>query len=116
LSKSASPKVFSTSKTHFVAGVHGDSDFLSGETVVNGIYAALGLLCKLSACRLKPGWKWLYGQMMLVYAARSRNGAIKERVSQRIYSYRLSLDSGQTVRSKTPYQKLLSVGERYRSF
>jgi len=111
-------QIFHASATRFVAGFMGDSDFLAGEVVPEGIQSEIGVLrlrVNLPACT--PVEIALRADDVDFHPHETGNGVIVERFFRGAFNvYRLRLDSGQVLHALKPHTELFAPGRRIIAF
>jgi iron(III) transport system ATP-binding protein len=105
-------EVFHRSRTRFVAEFMGDSDFISSESMPDGVHISLGIVQQ--ALRLPSKSKVEIAMRMDdvdFYPYDAGNGTIDERFFRgAFYIYCLRLDAGQIIPAPKPHTALLPVG------
>jgi iron(III) transport system ATP-binding protein len=111
-------EIFHESNTRFVAEFMGDSDFLKGKVVREGIQTEIGLLeQEVDLPVSTPVEIALRADDIGFQRDGSGNSVIVERFFRGAFNlYRLRLDSGQTLHSFTDHTQMLPVGTRVRTF
>ena len=114
----APEQIFHSSATHFVAEFMGDSDFLKGKAIPEGIYTEVGVLPQLvnvnGSAQVEVA---LRGDDVDFDPAESGNGVIIERFFRGAFNvYRLRLDSGQVLHAFKDHTLILPAGTRVRAY
>jgi len=114
----APEQIFHSSATHFVAEFIGDSDFLKGKAIPEGIYTEVGLLPQIvnvnGSAQVEVA---LRGDDVDFDPAESGNGVIIERFFRGAFNvYRLRLDSGQVLHAFKDHTLILPAGTRVRAY
>jgi iron(III) transport system ATP-binding protein len=114
----APEQIYHSSATHFVAEFMGDSDFLKGKAIPEGIYTEVGLLSQIvkvnGSAQVEVA---LRGDDIDFDPAESGNGVIIERFFRGAFNvYRLRLDSGQVLHAFKDHTLILPVGTRVRAY
>lgn len=111
-------EIFHESNTRFVAEFMGDSDFLKGQVMRNGIQTEIGLLDQVVDLPVStPVEIAIRADDIDFHPDGSGNSVIVERFFRGAFNlYRLRLDSGQTVHASTDHTQILPVGARVRAF
>jgi iron(III) transport system ATP-binding protein len=111
-------EIFHESNTRFVAEFMGDSDFLKGTVIDNGIQTEIGLLNQMVDLPVStPVEIAIRADDVDFVTDGSGNSLIVDRFFRGAFNlYRLRLDSGQTLHAFTDHTQILPVGERVRAF
>jgi len=111
-------QIFHTSATRFVAEFMGNSDFLPGKAIHQGIYTEVGWLPQPVAVNgSAPVEVALRGDDVDFDLAETGNGVIMERFFRGALNvYRLRLDSGQVLHAFKEHTIILPVGTRVRAY
>jgi iron(III) transport system ATP-binding protein len=106
--------IFHASTTRFVAEFMGDSDFLTGETAIDGIRTALGTLPQVTVLPAGTAVEVaLRGDDVDFVPAETGNAVVRERFFRGAFNvYRLDLDSGQVVHAFKAHTDNLPAGTR----
>jgi iron(III) transport system ATP-binding protein len=111
-------EVFHASRTQFVAEFMGDSDFIQGETTLDGVCSVLGIVPQRSDLPIDTKVEIAVRADDVDFRPHHLgNGVIDERIFRgAFYVYRLKLDSGQSVHTLKPHTELLPIGTRVHVF
>lgn len=110
-------EIFHDSRTRFVAEFMGDSDFLPGWVVTEGIQTEIGLLRQpVDAPLASPVEVALRGDDVSFYTDGQVNSVIQERFFRGAFNlYRLRLDSGTVLHAFSDHTRILPAGTRVRA-
>jgi iron(III) transport system ATP-binding protein len=111
-------EIFHESNTRFVSEFMGDSDFLQGKVLPNGIQTELGILNQIVDLPVStPVEIAIRADDIAFQKDGSGNSVIVERFFRGAFNlYRLRLDSGQTLHASTDHTQILPVGTRVRAY
>ena len=111
-------EIFHESNTRFVSEFMGDSDFLGGKVVNEGIQTEIGLLRQLVDLPVStPVEIAIRADDVDFQKDGSGNSVIVERFFRGAFNlYRLRLDSGQTLHAFTDHTRMYPVGTRVRTY
>jgi len=111
-------EIFHSSATRFVAEFMGNSDFLQGKVVPEGVRTAVGLLSQpVSANGFRPVEVALRADDVDFELDENGNAIISERFFRGAFNlYRLRLDSGQVLHAFKEHTVILPVGARVRAY